>query len=619
MSTSDISVIIPYYNREKYIDEAVQSVLSQTLKPLEILIVNDCSRESSRRYLDRYADVCQIIDLKQNVGLAGARNAGIEIASGQFIAFLDDDDIWVPHKLQVQRQYMEEHPECTLVHSPAWFFSEDGSQKLFKQFGPGPMLLGHALTNEYCALVPSALVRTEAVRAIGGFDVSFREVEDREFIARCCAAGYQVEGLDEPLLRVRREAQESLTQRPWRIFKADLRMCWKHRTHYLRAYGPRGIASFVLEKGQAPARKTPYLDGVMQFLLRFVKYEMKRKYRDPVRIVRTRIERAAASVISWPTAKPKTSSTMPSDISVIIPFYNRELYIDEAIQSVLAQTLKPQEIIIVNDCSCESSRRYLDRYADFCKIVDLKKNLGLAGSRNAGVRVARGKFIALLDDDDIWMPRKLELQRKYMEEHPECAVVHTSVCAFYTGFPDKEFGRFDRGRPMTLAQALRDEYWAVPSTLMIRTSALMDLRGFDGNFRECEDREFLIRCCAAGYRVEGIDETLLRFRRTQHYCLSDQRWRMFRAHARVIWKHKKHYYRAYGIRGALNFLFITLHFGSFETRYVDGAVRLLLRLWGKNKWILKPSYREPVQWNEDLPLLMENPMVVAASQGGRSA
>src|SRR5215472_6409032 len=111
--TSDVSVIIPYYNREEFIDKAVQSALAQTLKPLEIIIVNDCSRKASRKYLDRYADVCTILDLKVNVGLAGSRNAGIQAARGQFIALLDDDDIWLPEKLELQRKYMEEHPACS--------------------------------------------------------------------------------------------------------------------------------------------------------------------------------------------------------------------------------------------------------------------------------------------------------------------------------------------------------------------------------------------------------------------------------------------------------------------------------------------------------------------------
>src|SRR5579863_9105280 len=300
-----------------------------------------------------------------------------------------------------------------------------------------------------------------------------------------------------------------------------------------------------------------------------------------------------------------------SDISVIIPFYNRERYMDEAVQSVLSQTLKPLEILIVNDCSSESSRKFLDRYAGVCKIVDLPKNVGLAGARNAGIRVARGEFIALLDDDDICLPNRLEVQRRYMEEHPRCSVVHSAVLAFFAKSPDELWWRFDPGVPMTLAQALRDEYWAVPSTLMFRTSAIRDLGGFDRNFRECEDREFLIRCCAAGYRVEGIREPLVRFRRTGQNGLSEQYWRMFRAHSRVVWKHKSLYYRAYGVRGAANFLLITLFMASGKTRYVDGAVRFLLKVY-ERKWIIKRSYLEPVQCSgEDVRLTAQNPLIEA--------
>ena len=299
------------------------------------------------------------------------------------------------------------------------------------------------------------------------------------------------------------------------------------------------------------------------------------------------------------------------DISVIIPYYNREQYIDEAIRSVVTQTLKPLEIIIVNDCSRESSRRYLDRYADDCKILDLAKNVGLAGARNAGIRVASGQLIAILDDDDIWLPQKLEVQRRYMEEHPECSVVHSSVWAFFSNHPDQVWTRFDSG-PMTLAQALRDEYWAVPSTLMFRTAAIRAIDGFDAHFRECEDREFLIRCCAAGYRVEGIREPLIRFRRTRHGGLSEQLWRMFRAHVRVVWKHKALYHKAYGFRGAANFLLVTLHMGSFRTRYVDGAVRFLLKVYDR-KWIVKENYRDPVPVDEEgLALALHASQVVAA-------
>jgi len=284
LTKSDISVVIPYYNRERYIDETVQSVLRQTLQPLEIIIVNDCSREPSRKYLDRYVGRCKIVDLPKNVGLAGTRNAGTSVAQGKFIAFLDDDDIWLPRKLEVQRDYMQRNPGCAVVHSVAWFFHEDGSQEYYKRFDPGPMTLAQAITNSYWAIIPTCMVRREVMNAVGGFDVSFRECEDRDFIIRCCAAGYQVEGIDEPLVRVRRQGQDGLTARHWRIFRKDLVMCWKHKEHYVRAYGLRGILSFALEKVQLPSTKTRYVDGAVRRLMRVVKikYRLRPGYQDPV-------------------------------------------------------------------------------------------------------------------------------------------------------------------------------------------------------------------------------------------------------------------------------------------------------------------------------------------------
>jgi glycosyltransferase involved in cell wall biosynthesis len=281
-----------------------------------------------------------------------------------------------------------------------------------------------------------------------------------------------------------------------------------------------------------------------------------------------------------------------SDISVIIPYYNREQYIDEAIQSVLAQTLKPLEIIVVNDRSRESSRRYLDRYADVCTILDLPVNVGLAGSRNAGIRMARGQFIAFLDDDDSWLPEKLETQRKYMEEHPGCSAVHSQVWAFFPNGYEEVWGLFDPG-PMPLSDALSSERWAVPSTLMVRTSAIRAIGGFDPRFRECEDRDFMIRFCAAGYGIEGMSKPLIRLRRNSNNSLSEQRWRMFRVHMRIVWIHKVLFYRAYGLRGPLNFLLRTLFIASSRTRYIDGPVRFLLRVIDV-KWKVRPGYRDPV-------------------------
>lgn len=284
--------------------------------------------------------------------------------------------------------------------------------------------------------------------------------------------------------------------------------------------------------------------------------------------------------------------TIPRDISVIIPFYNREQFIDDAVQSVLSQTLPPLEIIIVNDCSRESSRKYLDRYKHVCRIVDLPNNVGLAGSRNAGIHEVRGRFIALLDDDDIWLPEKLAVQRAYMEEHPACPAVTSWVTAFFRDRPDDLWVQFGSD-PIRLSQALNEWYWAVPSTLMIRADALRAVGGFDPSFRECEDRDFMIRFCAAGYSIEGIPRSLVRFRRAGQSSLSGRRLRMYRVHLRIAWIHRSLFYRVYGARGIVNFLLATLRKATEQVRILNRAFSLLLRAFPL-RYSTRPGYEEPI-------------------------
>lgn len=281
---SDVSVLIPYYNREKYIHETIQSVLAQTLKPHEIIIVNDRSREPARRELDRYSGTCKIVDLPRNVGLAGARNAGMRVARGKYIALLDDDDIWLPHKLEVQHRYMEQHPECFLVHGAVWAFFSNKPDEFWTWCVPGSLTLAQSLTDLGWVCPSTMFFRAQDAKAVGGFDPAFRQCEDRDFIIRCCAAGFRIHCINEPIARLRRQDHDRLTSHKWRILRTDLKMCWKHRKYYFAAYGMRGIVSFVLEKSHTATRDTPYLDGAGRLVLRFVepKYSLKKGFRDPI-------------------------------------------------------------------------------------------------------------------------------------------------------------------------------------------------------------------------------------------------------------------------------------------------------------------------------------------------
>jgi len=281
---SDISVVIPYYNREQYIDATVQSVLAQSIRPLEILIVNDRSRPGARQHIERYSKVCKILDLPKNVGLAGARNAGMRAARGKFIALLDDDDIWLPHKLEVQRRYMDDHPDCFMVHSAVWAFFSDKPDQLWVWCEPGNMTLAKSLTDKYWVCPSTMFFRAKEAWYMGAFDPAFRQCEDRDFLIRVCAAGLNVQCISDPLVRLRREDHDRLTRHTYKILRTDLKMCWKHRRKYLDAYGLQGIVSFVLEKTRIATRETRYLDGAGRFVLRFIdlKYPIRNEYRDPI-------------------------------------------------------------------------------------------------------------------------------------------------------------------------------------------------------------------------------------------------------------------------------------------------------------------------------------------------
>src|SRR4030042_6253183 len=104
-----VSVIIPTYNRADCVTKSIDSVLSQTYNDYEIIVVDDGSTDNTRQILQSYVDKCLIHYIYQdNAGCAAARNSGIRAAKGQWIAFLDSDDTWLPDKLAEQMQYLSE-------------------------------------------------------------------------------------------------------------------------------------------------------------------------------------------------------------------------------------------------------------------------------------------------------------------------------------------------------------------------------------------------------------------------------------------------------------------------------------------------------------------------------
>ena len=193
MKCLSVSVIIPVRNGRSYIDEAINSVLTQSFQSFEIVVINDGSTDGNYDELTQKDPRIRVLHLTGN-GVSTARNHGMQAAQGELIAFLDADDVWFPGKLQAQVRYMEAHPEVGVVFGGflRWEAGADGTfapaAKLMSDCSaldnPEPARSGWLYTRLLQGLLVgmnTAMVRRSVVGAIGTFNTSMRQGEDFDF------------------------------------------------------------------------------------------------------------------------------------------------------------------------------------------------------------------------------------------------------------------------------------------------------------------------------------------------------------------------------------------------------------------------------------------------------
>jgi glycosyltransferase involved in cell wall biosynthesis len=208
-----VSVIIPVYGAEKYIAATMQSVLEQTYKSFELLIIDDGSPDKSIEVCQQFTDPRIKIIRQQNRGLAGARNTGIRHAQGDYLAFLDADDLWLPEKLEKHVEHLENSPSVGVSFSCSAFIDETGKPLGLYQ---KPKLTGITIPNLLCRNPISngsaPVIRREVFEAIKFQDNLYGTVEDFYFDDRFRASEdiecwfriaiqteWQIEGIPEAL------------------------------------------------------------------------------------------------------------------------------------------------------------------------------------------------------------------------------------------------------------------------------------------------------------------------------------------------------------------------------------------------------------------------------------
>lgn len=332
-----ISVLMPVYNAEAFLEETLESILSQTLPPYEIIALDDGSTDGSAAILEKRKEIRLI--RSGHRGVNRARNLLIREAAGDIVAFMDADDLWDPCKLEKQAAVLEQHPECDIaVCSAETFLDSSVTDPSYRQ--------KELAASSFPFLLQASLIRRELFDRFL-FNETLASGEDTDWFMRVTAAGVRICRMQETLCR-------------YRIHGSNISL-------------------------HADTRKDTYLKMI-----------------------------AAAA---------RRGRALPPDLSVIIPAYNAEKYLKEAVDSVKSQVLpgalSRMEILVADDGSTDGTAALAE------SLTGVRCLRGphscAAAARNRAVRAAGGRYLLFLDADDVLTEGAAAALYKPFEEGEICA------------------------------------------------------------------------------------------------------------------------------------------------------------------------------------------------------
>lgn len=435
-----VAVVISCYNYARYLAQAVESVLAQTRKPDEIIIVDDGSTDNTGDVAASFGAAVKLIS-QPNAGVANARNAGIAASSSDFIVCLDADDALRPAYIETLRAALVADRALGAV----WSKVEVCDAEL-KPFGAvWDFNFSWENQADYTELkngVPAAaMFRREMWERAGGFKQIYHPAEDMEFWLRGLSTGFTARRVTDDALFLYRGHEDSASNTK-EIPPVHVWHPWAKDKQFPFA---------------APAKRQPVV----------------RSYSKPL-------------------------------VSVIIPVGpGHARYLPAALDSLLGQTFREWEAIVVDDTDCDGVRPYLKQYP----FVRLEMTTGMKGAgfaRNRGLSEAKAPLVMFLDSDDYLMPQALEQMVKAFSES-DGRYIYTDWIAFngkeMEAMPTPDYTQYGW---------LENGLHAV--TVLMATEHARALGGFDEKLVGWEDWHFFIKAAYAGVCGVRLPEKLLAYR-----------------------------------------------------------------------------------------------------------
>ena len=518
-----ISVIIPVYNVEKYLEQCLDSVINQTYKNLEIICINDGSTDNSLTLLEEYAKKDKRIKIisKENEGLSATRNLGVREATGKYVFFLDSDD-WLELTCFEDLFNAIESNKADLCVYGLTRFDETDNKYIVPDNYFNLSCYQNVLNKQICTYLDiknSLFRRWESVLKLYKRDflvqnnIVFTEkvlFEDIFFHVQSVLSAKSICFCDKKLYFYRVNRPSSIMN----VSKSNVKLL-----DIFRAFED---IKHLLERKNIDTLNEEFVEFMFKQMnfhySRCSTEELKNTFADKVKgfVETTNFVQEIIKNNSLYT-KQYNYLIQNGKVSVIIPVYNVEKYLAQCLDSVINQTYKNLEIICVNDGSTDRSLAILEQYAkrdNRIKIVS-QKNAGLNGARNTGLRNATGAYITFLDSDD-W------IDADWVEKAKEAAVVNNAdmVKSGYLHYFE------DRVEPDNINKIIADKaakgqclavnennivVWA---TLYDRCFIEKNNLYFDPDIRKHEDILYTLKATFLANKIVPLADTYVNYRRT---------------------------------------------------------------------------------------------------------
>jgi len=245
-------------------------------------------------------------------------------------------------------------------------------------------------------------------------------------------------------------------------------------------------------------------------------------------------------------------------VSIITPVYNAEKYLKDTIESVINQDYDNWELIIVDDCSKDGSRLIIERYMELdkrIKLISLEKNKGVAFARNTGIKAAKGRYVAFLDSDDLWLPQKLEKQISFMLEK-------NAYISFTAYELINESGK--RLNKIINVPALVDYRRLLKENIMGCFTVIIDMEKINNiemPIVKHEDYATWLRILKDNVKAYGLNEVLGYYRKVNNsisankYKSAKWVWNIYRNVEKLSYFQCSYYFLNYAVRGILKHYF----------------------------------------------------------------